>query len=154
MKYFSVNSVVNAYSNFQGTLTNKTWGLLCVVKQLNGAIIPGTTYQFDCNRLSNYIESLFCLSDSRKEYIGDKKWYVKFSTQWQSFITKQSKGLPNIYDIIVWAYRKESFPDNLTNDYLLKRFAEDFHFDLKNCESLFSAQKRDIEYNESLYNES
>ena len=154
MKYFSVNSVVNAYSNFQGALTNKTWGLLCVVKQLNGAIIPGTTYQFDCNKLSNYIESLFCLSDNRKGYIGDKKWYVKFSTQWQSFITKQSKGLPNIYDIIVWAYRKESFPDNLTNDYLLKRFAEDFHFDLKNCESLFSAQERDIEYNDVLYNES
>ena len=154
MKYFSVNSVVNAYSNFQGVLTNKTWGLLCVVKQLNGAIIPGTTYQFDCNKLSNYIESLFCLSDNRKGYIGDKKWYVKFSTQWQSFITKQSKGLPNIYDIIVWAYRKESFPDNLTNDYLLKRFAEDFHFDLKNCESLFSAQERDIEYNDVLYKES
>ena len=105
MKYFSSESVANAYNGFQGSVTNKSWGVLAIMHQLDSMIVPGQTYVVNCCGLSTYIEQLFCLG-SKKDYIDNgKEWYVKFSTQWNDFFDNQGKTIPNIFDIIVWAYR-------------------------------------------------
>ena len=127
MKYFSSESVANAYKGFQGSITNKSWGVLAIMHQLDSMIVPGRTYAVNCSSLSTYIEQLFCLG-SKKSYIDNgKEWYVKFSTQWNDFFDKQGQTIPNIYDIIIWAYRSTPLPDDITNEKLLAMFSEDFH---------------------------
>ncbi len=155
MKYFSLNCVANAYNGFQGKLTNKSWGLLCIMKQLQNSIVPGQTYSFSSSKLSSYIEYLFCLSDETKKYTDNGKlWYIKFSTRWYSFFAKQGKSLPNIYDLIVWAYRKEPLPDDVTNDYLIGKIIKDFGFTSDVLSSVFKTEKVELSYSNSLYSES
>ena len=97
MKYFSSESVANAYKGFQGSITNKSWGVLAIMHQLDSMIVPGRTYAVNCSSLSTYIEKLFCLG-SKKSYIDNgKEWYVKFSTQWNDFFDKQGQTIPNIF---------------------------------------------------------
>ena len=69
MKYFSSESVANAYKGFQGSITNKSWGVLAIMHQLDSMIVPGRTYAVNCSSLSTYIEKLFCLG-SKKSYMG------------------------------------------------------------------------------------
>ncbi len=147
MKYFSIDCVAKAYGNFQGNMTNKSWGVLCIMKQLDRIITPGVTYRFACAELSNYIEDLFCLSDEKKCYADNGRlWYIKFSTQWHTFFQKQGKTFPNIFDLVVWAYRKEQMPDDVSNEYLISKFADDFNFPIEIVSSVFNVESRDLSY--------
>ncbi len=155
MKYFSLDCVSKAYSNFQGNMTNKSWGLLCIMKQLDSTILQGRTYKFNCSELSNYIERLFCLSNEKKNYVDTGKlWYIKFSTQWHTFFLKQGRNLPNIFDLIIWAYRKEQMPDDVTDDYLVAKFVKDFNLSSDTVANIFDIEKREISYDNSLYSDS
>lgn len=152
MKYFDINCVKSAYDNFQEKLTNKSWGLLCVMRQLDRTIVPGQTYAFNGKTLSEYIENLFCLSIG-KTY-KDNAWYIKFSSQWYDFFKQQSKAeKPNIFDAIVWAYRKESFSSILSDTDLIKKFTEDFHVELDLISSIFDTTTRSLSYDTTLYTE-
>lgn len=154
MKYFSSESVANAYKGFQGSITNKSWGVLAIMHQLDSMIVPGRTYAVNCCSLSTYIEQLFCLG-SKKSYIDNgKEWYVKFSTQWNDFFDKQGQTIPNIFDIIVWAYRTSPLPDDITHDKLLAMFAKDFHLSVVDINNTFDTREKRIEYNETLYSDS
>ena len=151
MMYFDLNCVRDAYSNFQGKLTNKSWGLLCVMKQLDGTIVPGKTYTFNGKSLSEYIENLFCLSTGKTTY-KDNDWYVKFSTQWYDFFKQQSKNVkPNVFDTIVWAYRKESFLYSRSDLEWIQKFAEDFHIEYSLIPSIFDITPRKLSYATNLY---
>ncbi len=155
MKYFSLDCVSKAYSNFQGNMTNKSWGLLCIMKQLDSTILQGRTYKFNCSELSNYIERLFCLSNEKKNYVDTGKlWYIKFSTQWHTFFLKQGRNLPNIFDLIIWAYRKEQMPDDVTDDYLVAKFVKDFNLSSDTVANIFDIEKRELSYDNSLYSDS
>ena len=154
MKYFSSESVANAYKGFQGSVTNKSWGVLAIMHQLDSMIVPGRTYVVNCSSLSTYIEQLFCLGD-KKNYINNgKEWYVKFSTQWYGFFEKQGRTIPNIFDIIVWAYRTSLLPDDITHEKLLAMFAEDFHLSAEDIRNTFDTSEKKIEYADNLYSES
>lgn len=154
MKYFSSESVANAYMGFQGSITNKSWGVLAIMHQLDSMIVPGRTYAVNCSSLSTYIEKLFCLG-SKKSYIDNgKEWYVKFSTQWNDFFDKQGQTIPNIFDIIVWAYRTSPLPDDITHDKLLAMFAKDFHLSVDDINNTFDTREKRIDYNDTLYSDS
>ncbi len=154
MKYFSSESVANAYKGFQGSITNKSWGVLAIMHQLDSMIVPGRTYAVNCSSLSTYIEKLFCLG-SKKSYIDNgKEWYVKFSTQWNDFFDKQGQTIPNIFDIIVWAYRTSPLPDDITHDKLLAMFAKDFHLSVDDINNTFDTREKRIDYNDTLYSDS
>ena len=154
MKYFSSESVANAYKGFQGSITNKSWGVLAIMHQLDSMIVPGRTYAVNCSSLSTYIEKLFCLG-SKKSYIDNgKEWYVKFSTQWNDFFDKQGQTIPNIFDIIVWAYRTSPLPDDITHDKLLAMFAKDFHLSVVDINNTFDTREKRIDYNDTLYSDS
>lgn len=154
MKYFSSESVANAYKGFQGSVTNKSWGILAIMHQLDSMIVPGQTYVVNCCGLSTYIEQLFCLG-SKKDYIDNgKEWYVKFSTQWNDFFDNQGKTIPNIFDIIVWAYRTSPLSDDITHEKLLAMFAEDFHLSAADIRNTFDTREKIIEYTNNLYSDS
>lgn len=154
MKYFSLNTVAKAYAGFQDTMTNKSWGFLSIMKQVSGLIKPGITYSINSSNLSSYLEYMFCLSDNPKTYQDNGNfWYVKFSTKWLNFLDSQSENTANIYDVIIWAYRKESFPEDYSNQDLVKKFVEDFNLPLSNIDKIFSLEEREIEYNSYLYSE-
>ena len=154
MKYFSSESVANAYKGFQGSVTNKSWGVLAIMHQLDSMIVPGQTYVVNCCDLSTYIEQLFCLG-SKKDYIDNgKEWYVKFSTQWNDFFDNQGKTIPNIFDIIVWAYRTSPLSDDITHEKLLTMFAEDFHLSAADISNTFDTREKIIEYTNNLYSDS
>ena len=154
MKYFSSESVANAYKGFQGSVTNKSWGVLAIMHQLDSMIVPGQTYVVNCCDLSTYIEQLFCLG-SKKDYIDNgKEWYVKFSTQWNDFFDNQGKTIPNIFDIIVWAYRTSPLSDDITHEKLLAMFAEDFHLSAADIRNTFDTREKIIEYTNNLYSDS
>ena len=154
MKYFSSESVANAYKGFQGSITNKSWGVLAIMHQLDSMIVPGRTYAVNCSGLSTYIEQLFCLG-SKKNYIDNgKEWYVKFSTQWNDFFDKQGQAIPNVFDIIVWAYRSSPLPDDVTSEKLLAMFAEDFHLSATVIRNTFDTREKRIDYNDTLYSDS
>ena len=154
MKYFSSECVANAYKGFQGSVTNKSWGVLAIMRQIDSMIIPGRTYVVNCSSLSTYIEQLFCLG-SKKSYIDNgKEWFVKFSTQWNDFFDNQGQTIPNIYDIIVWAYRTSPLPDDITHEKLLAMFAEDFHLSVTDIQNTFETREKRIEYTNYLYSDS
>ena len=154
MKYFSSECVANAYKGFQGSVTNKSWGVLAIMRQIDSMIIPGRTYVVNCSSLSTYIEQLFCLG-SKKSYIDNgKEWFVKFSTQWNDFFDNQGQTIPNIYDIIVWAYRTSPLPDDITHEKLLAMFAEDFHLSVTDIQNTFETREKRIEYTNYLYTDS
>lgn len=154
MKYIDVQSVARAYKNFQDSMTNKSWGVLCIMKQLSGSIVPGSTYAINCAKLSTFIENLFCLSDSKKEYNDNgKNWYVKFSTNWDSFFFKQKQKKPNIYDIITWVYRNEPLPDNIDDEYLIQKFSKEFNINDIVVKNIFECRERNINYISTKYKE-
>lgn len=154
MKYLSVNTVVKAYMDFQGSMSNKSWGFLSILKQVSSTIKSGVTYEIDCNALSNYLEETFCISDDRKKYVsGSAPWYVMFSNKWFEFFQNQGNTTPNIYDVIAWAYRREAFPDDITDIQLLSKFAKDFNIEQEILNKAFSTTQKTLEFVDYQYKE-
>lgn len=112
MKYISVKSVVEAYKGFQDCMTNKSWGYLALLKGCNNSIVSSVPYEVDLDGVSNFLENIFNLSQTKKQYNSGRSLYVVFSNKWEKYFNDQGKHMPNIYDIAVWAYRRTPFEDN------------------------------------------
>jgi len=153
MKYFDVKTVVNAYNGFQDCMTNKSWGYLALLKGSKSSVHPSTPYEVDLNIVSNFLEGIFNLSQSKKVYEGGRFLYVVFSNKWDKYFNDQGKYTPNIYDLIVWAYRRRSFPDSITEDHLLKLFSNDFNIPTNVIQNSFNTKKKILSFADSLYSE-
>lgn len=153
MKYFDVKTVVNAYNGFQDCMTNKSWGYLALLKGSKSSVHPSTPYEVDLNIVSNFLEDIFNLSQSKKVYEGGRFLYVVFSNKWDKYFNDQGKYTPNIYDIIVWAYRRRSFPDSITEDHLLNLFSNDFNIPTNVIQNSFNTKKKILSFADSLYYE-
>lgn len=154
MKYISVKSVVEAYKGFQDCMTNKSWGYLALLKGCNNSIKPSVPYEVNLDGVSNFLENIFNLSQTKKQYNSGRSLYVVFSNKWEKYFNDQGKHIPNIYDIAVWAYRRMSFEDNITIEGILQKFASEFNIPLNTiCES-FNTHAINIEFSNSLYLES
>ena len=68
MKYISVKSVVEAYKGFQDCMTNKSWGYLALLKGCNNSIEPSVPYEVNLDGVSNFLENIFNLSQTKKQY--------------------------------------------------------------------------------------
>ena len=154
MKYLSVDCVANAYINFQGAMTNKSWGFLAIMKQIPEIIRPGISYSIECNDLSTFLEDLFCISNEKASYNGNKApWYVMFSNKYLDFFQNQGNSTPNIYDVISWCYRRTAFDDNTQPHDLIVRFAKDFNLTESSLNRAFLMQSKPIEFSDDLYSE-
>ena len=154
MKYISVKSVVEAYKGFQDCMTNKSWGYLALLKGCNNSITPSVPYEINLDSVSNFLEKIFNLSQAKRQYNSGRFLYVVFSNKWETYFNDQGKHIPNIYDIAVWAYRRDSFEDNVTIEDIIQKFAKEFNIPLSIVSKCFDTHAKNIEFVNSLYQES
>ena len=135
MKYFSIETVVNAYKGFQDCMTNKSWGYLALLKGCKDSIRPSVSYEVDLDIVSNFLEDIFNLSQTKRNYNSGRYLYVVFSNKWDHYFNDQGKYSPDIYDVIAWAYRRKSFADNITSEGIVSMFAKEFNIpsNIKAC---------------------
>ena len=127
MKYFSIETVVNAYKGFQDCMTNKSWGYLAILRGCKSSIRPSVPFEVDMDMVSNFLENIFNLSQTKKKYESGRSLYVVFSNKWNLYFNYQGKYSPNLFDIIVWAYRRKAFHDGITKEKLFQLFSEEFN---------------------------
>lgn len=153
MKYIDINIVKEAYLGFQDCMTNKSWGYLALLKGCKRSICPSCTYEVDLDIVSNFLENVFNLDRTKKEYNNGRTLYVVFSNKWDQYFNDQGKYSPNIYDVAVWAYRRKSFPDNVSKDDVMRMFAEEFNIPTNVIQNSFDAKKKEIVFTNTLYGE-
>ena len=125
MKYIDVNSVLKSYEGFQDCMTNKSWGYLALLKGCNNCIAPSTPYEINLDEVSNFLENIFNLNQTKKQYNGGRSLYVVFSNKWDSYFNDQGRHTPNIYDVAVWAYRRKAFDDDVTPEDIISLFSKE-----------------------------
>ncbi len=154
MKYLDIKTVVNSYEGFQNCMTNKSWGYLALLKGCKSRICSSIPYEVKLDVVSNFLEDIFNLSQSKRKYNGGRSLYVIFSKKWDNYFKYQGDFSPNIYDVAVWAYRRKSFSDDTTKEDILKIFASEFNIPIGLIENSFNTQSKNIEFSQSLYPES
>ncbi len=153
MKYIDVKSVVESYKGFQDCMTNKSWGYLALLKGCNDSIRPLIPYEVNMDVVSNFLEGIFNLSQTKRQYDGGRSLYVVFSNKWDHYFIDQGRYSPNIYDVAVWAYRRKGFPDNITEEEVLNDFAEEFNIPFNIIKESFNTQHKAISFTNVLYSE-
>ena len=154
MKYFSIETVVNAYRGFQECMTNKSWGYLALLKGCKDSIRPSIPYEVDLDIVSIFLEGIFNLSQTKRNYDSGRCLYVVFSNKWDRYFNDQGRYSPNIYDVIAWAYRRKSFEDNITNEDLVSMFAKEFNIPSNIIMNSFDTKIKALKFENSLYSES
>lgn len=151
MKYFSVEAVRNAYLGFQDCMTNKSWGYLALLRSCKNDIHPSVPYEISVDSVSNFLENIFNLSDGKKSYNGGRSYFVYFSNKWANFFKDQGKYVPNLNDVIVWAYRREKFSDDTTMIDIVKKFSQEFNIPQAILSTSFNNSAKAIKFSSSLY---
>lgn len=153
MKYFSIENVVNAYKGFQDCMTNKSWGYLALLKGCKSRIRPSIAFEVDMDVVSNFLEDIFNLSQTKKKYASGRSLYVVFSNKWDHYFSYQGKYSPNVFDIIVWAYRRKAFHDNINEEELLQIFSEEFNIPVSVISDGFNITPKELLFVDTLYSE-
>ena len=154
MKYIAIDSVVKAYQSFQGSMPNKSWGYLALLKCCGNIIIPSMPYKIELDDVSAFLEDIFNLDSNKKQYNGSRYLYVVFSNIWESFFKNQGKFSPNIFDVAAWAYRRRPFDDNVTSKDLLLLFAKEFNIPMSIITNSFDTTEKNIFFSNTIYRES
>ena len=154
MKYFSIETVVNAYKGFQDCMTNKSWGYLALLKGCKDGIRPSVPYEVDLDIVSNFLEGIFNLSQTKRSYDSGRSLYVVFSNKWDRYFNDQGRYSPDIYDVIVWAYRRKSFDESITNEDIVSIFAKEFNIPSNIIANSFNTKTKKLTFTNSLYSES
>ena len=154
MKYFSIETVVNAYKGFQDCMTNKSWGYLAILKGCKSCIRPSVPFDVDMDMVSNFLENIFNLSQIKKKYESGRSLYVVFSNRWDHYFNYQGKYSPNLFDIIVWAYRRKAFNDDITKEKLTQLFSEEFNIPISVISDCFNVEPKEVLFVNTLYSES
>lgn len=154
MKYIDVKTVIESYEGFQDCMTNKSWGYLALLKGCNDNIRPLVPYEVNMDVVSNFLEGIFNLSQTKRRYDGGRSLYVVFSNKWEHYFNDQGRYSPNIYDVAVWAYRRKAFPDDITEEEVLDNFAKEFNIPFSIIKKSFNTQHKIISFTNTLYSES
>lgn len=155
MKYFSLNTVVSAYKTNVDRTKNKFWGLLAILSSIDSVARPGVRFDFSTKKVSTFLEQLFSLEDVKKVYPSDSTWNIMFSKKWTSKLPALMFGkTPNIYDVIVWYFRRQRFDDNIAKSELVKLFLQQANISIEDAKVLFDMSDKTLQYSNSLYRES
>ncbi len=153
MKYIDVKTVVESYKGFQDCMTNKSWGYLALLKGCNESIRPLVPYEVNMDVVSNFLEGIFNLSQTKRRYDGGRSLYVVFSNKWEHYFNDQGRYSPNIYDVAVWAYRRKAFPDDITEEEVINDFGKEFNMPFSIIKESFNTQRKIISFANTLYSE-
>lgn len=128
MYYLSKETAVQAFNSLIGKVENKFFGLLGILKTIKSdAIHSNTTYGILDGELAFWLDSQFYLSDYNGNY-GNSNLYVKFSDKWIVYVNERFfKERINVYSLIAFLYKYESFEVIPSNVDLLSRFSDDYH---------------------------
>lgn len=128
MYYLSKETAVQAFNSLIGKVENKFFGLLGILKTIKSdAIHSNTTYGMLDGELAFWLDSQFYLSDYNGNY-GSSNLYVKFSDKWIVYVNERFfKERINVYSLIAFLYKYESFEVIPSNVDLLSRFSDDYH---------------------------
>lgn len=142
MKYFSLNSILDAFTHNAEITSNKFWGLLGILCSVNENIIPGKTYSFNTGITSQFLEDLFCFKDKRNYLNIHTKYYVMFSNVWVEKMRQQMcSSSPNFVDVAIWFLRNEPLADEFTEkpniEYLIKVISGKTGLTFEQIKSLF-----------------
>lgn len=155
MKYFSIITVENAYKNISTRTNNKFWGILAITSSVGSLVTPQRVYSLDIDNVSNLLEKQFCLVEKPKNYTRGAQWNVIFSKNWAEYISeKLLRTSPNIYDVLVWYFRREIFEDTITKQQLVAKFLEETNISTEFAKKLFTFDDRDLEFADNKYSES
>ena len=154
MKYISLTSVVDAYKSNRTRTKNKFWGLLSILSSIDNTVQPGISYDFSTARVASFLESLFRIDDTKKEYSNDNTWNIILSNQWTAKVAEQMlNGSPNIYDVAIWYFRNNSFNDDFQESNLIPLFLEKSHISIEDAKAIFNFAKKEFEFTNEPYSE-
>ena len=135
-------------------MTNKSWGYLAILKGCKSSICPSVPFEVDMDTVSNFLENVFNLSQTKKRYESGRTLYVVFSNKWDHYFNYQGKYSPNLFDIIVWAYRRKAFADDITKEKLFQLFSDEFNIPIGVISGCFNIEPKEILFDNTLYFES
>ena len=154
MKYISLNSVVEAYSANRNHTKNKFWGLLSILSNLDSIVQPGVSYDFLTSRVATFLESLFCIDDTKREYQNGATWNIMLSNQWTVKVSEQMlNGTPNIYDVATWYFRDAEFKDDIKSTDLISLFLSHSNISIEDAKDLFDFREKEVEFVSTQYGE-
>ncbi len=147
MVYFSANSIKDAFEALKGNVENKLFGLLGILRSLDtDSIVPNRTYRISDGRLAEWLDSEFYLADYNGNY-GDSDIYVKFSSQWYSYVReKYIKNVVNVYSVIIFLYKFKGFARELSKTELLALFCSEYHISREVLEVWFDTTEIPMEF--------
>lgn len=155
MKYFSINTVTSAYKSNVNRTKNKFWGLLAIMSSIDSVARPGVRFDFSTKKVSTFLEQLFSLEDIKKTYSSDATWNIMFSKEWTSKLPALMLGkTPNIFDVIVWYFRRQGFDDSITNAELVTLFLQKANISLADAKEIFDMSDKTLQFSNLLYKES
>ena len=139
MKYFSLSSIINSYNSISVSTKDKFWGILGILYSIEKTISPSYNYTLDTVKLSTFLEETFRLKNKKNYDETSSVYSVVFSDKWEeAIINNFIIGKPNIMPIVVWAYRRKSFDDNLSLANIFEMFLNDFHLSKTVVEKIFN----------------
>ena len=154
MKYFSLNTVENAYKGISTHTNNKFWGILAITSSIGSVVSSQRVFNLNIDNVSNLLENQFCLVENPKKYSRGYSWNVIFSNLWAKYVSsKLLKYSPNIYDVLVWYFRRESFEDTITLHELLSLFFEKTNISVEVAKSIFNFNEKEITFASTKYTE-
>ena len=154
MKYISLKSVVEAYSANRYHTKNKFWGLLSILSNLDSIVQPGVSYDFLTSRVATFLESLFCIDDTKREYQNGATWNIMLSNQWTVKVSEQMlNGTPNIYDVATWYFRDAEFKDDIKSTDLISLFLSHSNISIEDAKDLFDFREKEVEFVSTQYDE-
>lgn len=154
MKYISLKSVVEAYSANRYHTKNKFWGLLSILSNLDSIVQPGVSYEFLTSRVATFLESLFCIDDTKREYQNGATWNIMLSNQWTVKVSEQMlNGTPNIYDVATWYFRDAEFKDDIKSTDLISLFLSHSNISIEDAKDLFDFREKEVEFVSTQYDE-
>lgn len=154
MKYISLKSVVEAYSANRYHTKNKFWGLLSILSNLDSIVQPGVSYDFLTSRVATFLESLFCIDDTKREYQNGATWNIMLSNQWTVKVSEQMlNGTPNIYDVATWYFRNAEFKDDIKSTDLISLFLSHSNISIEDAKGLFDFREKEVEFVSTQYDE-
>ncbi len=154
MKYFSLKAVTDAYNANKTCTKNKFWGLLSIFSNVNAPVAPAISYDFSTSKVSEFLENIFCVSDSKKAYANGSTWNIMVSNKWTEKVTDQMlSGTPNIFNVIIWYFRTTAFADDVTNEDLISLFLQKTNISADDAKKLFTFSDKEIGYSNILYHE-
>lgn len=128
MVYFSAIIIKDAFEALKGNVENKLFGLLGIMRSIDtDFIVPNKTYRISDGELAAWLDDEFYLSDKNANY-GDSDLYVKFSTQWSTYVRdKYIKNEISVFTLIVFLYKFKGFKINQSATELLAEFCREYH---------------------------